>query len=459
MSSVSPSIEQQLIRSGQEHVLHYWDELSSASQTQLLKQIESIDFDIFDQLVEMKQCDENQSADTDILPSPFISVEDGVVDWEEVDKVGQALIRQGKLGVLTVAGGQGTRLGWSGPKGTYPATPVTGKSLFQMIAEQILFASKKYKVTIPWYIMTSIENDEITRSFLLDNNCFGLDRTDIFVFPQGVVPAIDAHGKMLLAEKDQIFMNPDGHGGVITALNKSGALEEMAARGIEQLAYVQVDNPLVKVVDPSFLGLHCSAHSSGEVSSKCVMKNDPDERVGVFCKRGESTSIIEYSDMTAEQTREQKDGQLAYCCGSIAAHLFSTNFIESVASDLPWHVAHKAIPHIDFSTDNTTTPKEPNAYKFERFVFDMLPLASDSLVLQIKREEEFAPIKNAKGNDSAQTSMKLQCDRAVAWVRACGVDVSDEALVEISPTTAATIEDLRKIELPTEIGAGEVISL
>ena len=206
MSSVSPSIEQQLIRSGQEHVLHYWDELSSASQTQLLKQIESIDFDIFDQLVEMKQCDENQSADTDILPSPFISVEDGVVDWEEVDKVGQALIRQGKLGVLTVAGGQGTRLGWSGPKGTYPATPVTGKSLFQMIAEQILFASKKYKVTIPWYIMTSIENDEITRSFLLDNNCFGLDRTDIFVFPQGVVPAIDAHGKMLLAEKDQIFI-------------------------------------------------------------------------------------------------------------------------------------------------------------------------------------------------------------------------------------------------------------
>ncbi len=440
-------------------MLQYWDELDTQSKAKLLKQIESIDFDLFSHLVESTRCIENKTSEIEMSPSPFISLEDSSVDWNALTRTGEAMIRQGKLGVLTVAGGQGTRLGWSGPKGTFPATPVTGKSLFQVIAEQILFASQKYDVKIPWYIMTSIENDQITRSFLLDNNCFGLDRTDIFIFAQGVIPAVDENGKMLLAEKDVVFTNPDGHGGVISALNRSGALEEMASRSLEHLSYVQVDNPLIKVVDPTFLGLHCSDHSSGEVTSKCVTKSGPDERVGVFCKRGGSINIVEYIDMTVEQTHELKDGQLAYCCGSIAAHLFSTSFIKNAAGDLPWHISHKSIPHFDSTTGNKVSPAEPNAYKFERFVFDLLPLASNSIVMQTKREEEFAPIKNAQGIDSAQTSMKLQCDRAIAWLRACGVDVSEEAMVEISPTTAASIEDIREIELPTEIGSDEVVSL
>ncbi len=459
MSTVPSSILQLLARFGQEHVLQHWDELSTTSKSKLLKQIESIDFEIFDQLVAVSQCNANKSSESAILPSPFISVADEGIGWDDVEKAGEALVRQGKLGVLTVAGGQGTRLGWNGPKGTFPATPITGKSLFQLIAEQILFASEKYAVAIPWYIMTSVENDEITRSFLLDNNCFGLDRTDIFAFPQGVIPAVDMNGKMLLVEKDQIFMNPDGHGGVITALHRSGALEEMASRGIEHLAYVQVDNPLVKVIDPIFLGLHCSDRSSREVSSKCVMKSDPDERVGVFCKRGASTSIVEYSDMTTEQTHEKHGDNLAYCCGSIAAHLFATSFIESAASDLPWHVAHKVVPFIDSSTGEKVTPQKPNAYKFERFVFDVLPLASNSIVLETERNEEFAPIKNASGHDSAETSMKLQCERATAWLQACGVEVASGATVEISPTTAASIGDLKRTTLPTQITAGEIVSL
>jgi UDP-N-acetylglucosamine/UDP-N-acetylgalactosamine diphosphorylase len=459
LSVVPTSIKQNLVDCGQEHLLKYWDQLNEHSKANLLTQIESIDFELLDSFAEMIRGSAGPIIGDEISPSPFISLDDPSIDWSRAKQDGEAMISQGKLGVLTVAGGQGTRLGWSGPKGTFPATPVTGKSLFQVVAEQILFASQKYNVTIPWYIMTSDENDQITRSFLQDNNCFGLDRTDIFVFPQGVVPAIDANGKMLLAEIDQIFMNPDGHGGVITALHRSGALEEMAARGVEHLAYVQIDNPLVNVVDPTFVGIHCSDHSSGEVSSKCVMKSSPDERVGVFCKRGDARSIIEYSDMTSEQTHEQKDGQLAYCCGSIAAHLFSTGFIENAASDLPWHVAHKAISHIDSSTGDKVISEEPNAYKFERFVFDVLPLASNSIVLQTKREDEFAPIKNANGNDSAQTSMKLQRERAITWLRACGVVVSEDAIIEISPTTAASIEDLREMELPTEIGEGEVVLL
>jgi UDP-N-acetylglucosamine/UDP-N-acetylgalactosamine diphosphorylase len=460
LSSVPTSIEQQLADSGQSHLLHFWDELDENAQAKLVEQIASIDFVQLSKLLNvMKSCHEDVQEDS-ISPSPFVSTGASEVDWKKVEQEGEAFIRLGKLGVLTVAGGQGTRLGWSGPKGTFPATPVTGKSLFQMIAEQIQFASQKYQVAIPWYIMTSIENDKITKSFLLDNNCFGLQRTDIFVFPQGVVPAVDRDGKILLASRDEIFMNPDGHGGVISALKRSGGLEEMASRGIEHIAYVQVDNPLVKVVDPVFLGLHCSNHSSGEVSSKCVLKTDPIERVGVFCKRGESTSIIEYSDMTIEQTQEQTiDGKLSYCCGSIAAHLISTSFIDRVVSDLPWHVACKAIPYIDLSSSEIVSPKEPNAYKFERFIFDIIPFATNSLVVETKREEEFAPIKNATGNDSPQTSKQLQRNRAAAWLQRRGVEVPLRAMVEISPTTAASPEDIPEELLPKHINPDETVLL
>ncbi|MDP6693034.1 MAG: UTP--glucose-1-phosphate uridylyltransferase, partial [Phycisphaerales bacterium] len=383
MSSVSTSIQQQLADHGQEHLLRFWDELNENGRSNLLEQIASIDFDQFAKLVSVAQSPDTNSKTETISPCPFVSNEDPTVDWEAIEKDGEAIIRRGGLGVLTVAGGQGTRLGWNGPKGTFPATPVTGKSLFQLIAEQILFASQKYAVTIPWYIMTSRANDSTTRAFLLDNNCFGLHRADIFVFPQDLVPAVDELGKMLLVDRDQIFLSPDGHGGVINALKKGGALEEMGGRGIEHLAFVQVDNPLVKVVDPVFLGLHCSDQSSGEASSKCVIKTNPDERVGVFCKRGGAVNIVEYTDLSPEQAREKNsNGNLSFGCGSIAVHMFSTGFIERVASELPWHVAHKAVPHIDIKTGKQLSCEKPNAYKFERFVFDVLPLASQSIVFE-----------------------------------------------------------------------------
>jgi UDP-N-acetylglucosamine/UDP-N-acetylgalactosamine diphosphorylase len=448
-----------LANNGQEHVLHFWDELNEKEQAAFVQQIESIDFNVLLHLASLNSSDSCGNAEQ-IAPSPLISVNDDSVDWEQVRSVGESVLQKGAIGVLTVAGGQGTRLGWSGPKGTFPATPITGKSLFQLIAEQILFASEKYQVTIPWYIMTSQENDAVTRSFLLDNNCFGLDRTTIFAFPQGVVPAVDQDGKMLLAKKNQIFMNPDGHGGVITAMKQSGALEEMVSRGIEHLSYVQVDNPLVKAIDPKFIGIHCSEQSSCEVTSKCVLKKEPEERVGVFCKKGTTTSIVEYSDLTEQQTHETTvDGNIAFCCGSIAAHLISTRFIERVAGDLPWHVAHKKIPHIDIETGEFCEPKEPNACKFERFVFDVLPLAENSLVLETLREEEFAPIKNASGTDSAQTSMELQIRRAIQWLQNRGVEVSESALVEISPTTASSAEDIPEEILPKRIDSGETMVL
>ena len=466
MSSVPTTIQQQLADHGQEHVLHFWDELDSHGQSNLLGQIASIDFDLFDKLVGLMKSDQNTTDGEAITPCPCIALDDTSVDWNAMKKSGDDCIRRGGLGVLTVAGGQGTRLGWRGPKGTFPATPVTGKSLFQILAEQILFASGQYGVAIPWYIMTSGANHETTKSFFLDNNCFGLLRTDIFLFKQDVVPAVDDSGKMLLEERDRIYMNPDGHGGVVSALKRSGGLEEMNSRGVEHLSYVQVDNPLVKAVDPIFLGIHCSELSSGEASSKCVIKTNPDERVGVFCRRGKATNIVEYSDLSTEQANaKQENGGLVFGCGSIAVHMFSASFIERVASDLPWHVAYKSVSHIDLASGDKREDEEPNAYKFERFVFDVLELASNSVVLETRREEEFAPIKNASGEDSLQSSVQLQCDRAASWLRSCGVEVSHgadghtDALVEISPTTAASPDDLQTVNLPDSIGAGETVSI
>ena len=411
-------------------------------------QLESIDFELFAVL-------QNQSSDEQaksIEPCELIRLDD------TFRKQGIASIQNGELAVLTVAGGQGTRLGWSGPKGTFPATPISGKSLFQVIAEQIVFASNKHNTTIPWYIMTSVENDAATRSFLLDNNCFGLDRTDIFIFKQNEIPAVDANGNMLLATKNKIAMNPDGHGGVITALQQSGGLDEMTTRGVKYISYVQIDNPLASVIDPNFIGLHISDQSSVEASSKCVLKTDSNERVGVFCNVDGKVSVVEYSDLPSDKANEVDDeGQLIYAGGSIALHLFSVDFLQRTADNLQWHMAHKKIPFIDFKTGELLVPESPNAYKFEKFVFDVLPLAQKSLVVETVREEEFAPIKNASGQDSPETSHSLQLDRAKRWLLSRGVDVLEGATVEISPLSASCAGELDAVTLPESIGEDEIL--
>jgi UDP-N-acetylglucosamine/UDP-N-acetylgalactosamine diphosphorylase len=441
-------MQKRITEHGQEHVLNFWDEITDEQQGEFKQQLTNIDFELLGKL--QTQTGKNDIGQLD--PSPVVKLD------ENQRQKGIEAIENGELAVLTVAGGQGTRLGWSGPKGTFPATPITGKSLFQIIAEQIIFASKKYNVSIPWYIMTSNENDAATRSFLLDNNCFGIDRTDIFVFSQGEMPAVDTDGKILLASKSKVAMNPDGHGGVIVALKNSGALEEMQAKGVKYLSYVQIDNPLAHVIDPDFLGIHLSETSSIEVTSKCILKSSSEERVGVFCLVGGKTTIVEYSDLP-EQLAEEVDeqGTLRYFAGSIAIHLMSTEFLQRIADDLPWHKANKIVPHIDVKTGESVVPTNPNGYKFERFVFDVLPFAKHSLVVETKREEEFAPIKNATGCDSAKTSHILQKDRAVRWLKMNNVEVSESATVEISPLVAASQDDLVQIELPLSISTDEIV--
>ncbi|MDZ4831147.1 MAG: UDPGP type 1 family protein [Phycisphaerae bacterium] len=464
---------------GQGHLFRFWSELAPEHRIALLGQLEAIDLDevrrLHEALPKRALAREGVAAEEACIDianvAPASYVPHGFADTARYRAVGEDLLRSGKVAAFVVAGGQGTRLGWRGPKGTYPATVIAGKPLFRVFAEEILAAERKYGVTIPWYVMTSPLNDADTRAFFRDNNWFGLKDRDVFLFPQGTMPSIDAHGKLLLEEKHIVAVNPDGHGGALRALRASGAVEDMQARGIEQLSYFQVDNPLVRVVDPVFLGLHAThAESSGEMSSKMVAKRDAGEKVGVFCNVGGRTRVLEYSDLPAaiaEATDANR--KLRFCAGSIAIHILSVAFIDRLtarhgsaddAFGLPFHRANKKVPHVDLTSGTKVDPKEPNAIKFEAFIFDALALCAESLVVETSRVEEFAPIKNATGDDSPASSHQLQSDRAGAWLESAGVTVPRrpdghvDAKIEISPLTALEPSDLKKVALPKAIARG-----
>jgi len=470
-----PSIRATLEAHGQGHLLAFHDELAPDARETLLDQLEAIDLDAvdgwIDTFVKGKPVFELPG---DLEPAPYYPRDPGdAYDAAHYRSTGRDLIRKGKVAVFCVAGGQGTRLGWSGPKGTFPATAVTGKPLFRVLAEQIRAHQNRWGVTIPFYIMTSPLNDAATRAFIQDNNCFGLSRRNIFMFPQGLLPSLDAKtGRLLLADKGTVAMNPDGHGGSITALAASGAIEDMTARGIEHISYVQVDNPLVKVLDPLFLGLHAQApDSSAEISSKMVLKTDPQEKVGVLCRTGGKTIVVEYTNLP-ERLATERDGadNLRFSAGSIAVHILGVEFVRRLTAGaaglaLPLHAAHKRVEHVDPETGTRVKPDAPNAVKLETFVFDALPLAESSIVFETGRTEEFAPIKNARDADSPQTSHQLQSDRAGTWLEAHGVKVPRDdaghvaARIELSPLTALEPQDLARVKLPASIEPGASLAL
>ena len=470
-----PSIRTSLESHGQGHLLAFWDELDEARQASLLTQLHGIDFDQLQVLIETLVVRTQQAErPRDVEPAPYYAHEPGSnYDADHYREVGEELLRAGKVAAFTAAGGQGTRLGWKGPKGAYPATVVTGSPLFRVFAEQILANQDRYGKTIRWYIMTSPANDAATRAFIQDNRCFGLDRRNIFMFPQATIPSIEAAtGKLLLADKGRVAVNPDGHGGSIKALGASGAIDAMLARGVEHISYFQVDNPLVKVIDPLFIGLHAAApDSSGEMSSKMVPKTSPDEKVGIFCRADGKTIVIEYADPPDELAQQRDDeGRLRFCAGSIAVHMLGVKFVKKLVSGeegfvLPYHRAEKIVPYVDTKSAELIQPKQPNAVKMETLVFDALPLAESSIVYETSRIEEFAPIKNARGNDSPATSHQLQSDRAGRWLEAHGVTVPRDAeghvsaRIEISPRTALEPNDLAKLDLPARIEPGQTIAL
>ncbi len=451
-----PALKQKLESIGQGHVLRFWDKLSAAEQSRLAGQLSALDLDQIARLAEnyVKRKPELKLP-ADIQPVtayPRVPKTDEQRRlYQQAEQRGMELLRQGKIGAFLVAGGQGTRLGYDGPKGEYPVTPIKQKPLFQVFAESLRNWSQQAGRPIPWYIMTSDINDGPTRAFFQKHKYFGYNPDDIFFFQQGMMPAFSMDGRLLLAEKSSLALSPDGHGGSLRALEKSGALSDMRRRGVEHLSYFQVDNPLVYTIDPLFLGLHDVTGS--EMSSKTIGKSHALEKVGNFCIADGRLQVIEYSDLPDELAKQTNpDGSLKFNAGSIAIHALRVSFIERLNAGgelkLPWHRAEKKVGFVD-EAGNPVKPDTPNAVKLEQFVFDAIPLANNPMVYETDRAEEFSPVKNAEGADSPATSRRDQVRRAARWLAAAGIQVpmngEDPAVtIEISPLYAVTEKQLRE---------------
>jgi UDP-N-acetylglucosamine/UDP-N-acetylgalactosamine diphosphorylase len=425
------SNQQQIIerfrQAGQEQVFAFFDQLSPAEQKELLAQAAEIDLE---EIAHLKRTliDGTGAAGLNLEglePAPYeLRPENGgdAAAWRAALAAGEAALRAGRVAAFTVAGGQGTRLGYEGPKGTFPVTPVRRKSLFQVFAEKLRAAGQRYGRTIPWFIMTSHQNHAATESFFREHRFFGLAERDVMFFRQGRMPAVDRNGKILLEAKGSIALSPDGHGGSLRALERSGALDRMAAAAIDTISYFQVDNPLVRCIDPAFIGWHLQRQS--EMSSKMVPKAYPEEKLGHFCQQNGQLVVVEYSDlpMDLQKQVDPTTGRLRYLAGSIAIHILDREFVRRMArggaeASLPFHRADKKIATID-SQGNPVKPEKPNGVKFEMFVFDALPFARQPLVIETRREDDFSPVKNAEGVDSPATCRDDQLRQFARWVKA-----------------------------------------
>lgn len=444
-------LHDKLVKYDQTHLLHFWEELSDNERVHLAAQIDEIDFDNLAELIPqyvLKQPD--TTIPSDLTPPPYYAAEpkDYLIKpyYDEAVETGRQLLCEGKVAFLTVAGGQGSRLGFDGPKGTYPITPVAHKSFFQYFGETILRLNEKYGADFTWYIMTSKLNDQTTRDFFASHNHFGLKPEKIVFFVQGTMPAISYDGKLLLETKSSLALAPDGHGGTLLALRRSGALDRMIAEGTEYISYFQIDNPLVTLADPLFIGLHVM--DEAEMSARMLPKTGPYEKLGNFCMSHGRLNIIEYSDMPAELAEAtNSDGTLKFICGSPAIHIISRTFAERLTHDgrlkLPWHRADKKVPYID-AEGNAVTPEANNAVKLESFIFDAVPLAKATMILEAIREDQFAPTKNKTGVDSAESCRQMMSDRDKRWLTAAGIDIPADATVELSPRWCVDADDTAK---------------
>lgn len=386
-------------------------------------------------------------------PADFVALPVTAEDHErerEARAVGERMLRDGRVAAVLLAGGQGSRLGFDGPKGAYPFAPVSGRMLFWQHAATIAAVRARYAAPVPLYILTSPTNDDETRSVFAAHDHFGLDPATVHFVVQGTLPAVDAHtGAILREQPDRLALSPDGHGGLLSALQAGGALDEMAAMGIDSMFTYQVDNPLVRSCRPEFLGHHELCGS--QMSSVVVRKLAPGERMGVIARVDGRPGVVEYSDLPDEMAEmRDEDGELVFWAGSIAVHCIDRAFAQSLTAGglrLPYHRALKRVPYVD-AADRPVEPEGANAVKFETFLFDALAHAECTVAVEARREDEFAPIKNGDGADSPDTARRALNRRNAAWVEAAGGSVArgddgEPVDLEIDPRVALDPEQLR----------------
>ena len=390
----------------QEHLLVCYEKLSAEQKKRLLDEILNIDFELVLGLYS------NVKKEIDLTGKkiePIEYIDKSKLSKKETEKYlveGEKIIKQGKYAVVTMAGGQGTRLGYTAPKGTFTIGGGIEKSLFEALSDTIKEANKKYTVSIPWYIMTSVENNDATKDFFEEHEYFGLKKENVIFFKQGQLPMVGTDGKILVNENGLIKLAADGHGGVFESIIKNKILEDMQKRGIEWIFIAGVDNVLAGMVDPVATGM--SIVNKTLATGKSVVKSNPHEKVGVFCKNNNKPYVIEYSEISNEMAEARdENGELLYGESHILLNLFNIKAIEEIGDNkLPYHSAFKKAKYID-ENGNLVEPTEPNAYKFEAFIFDAFERLDNMSILRVKREDEFAPVKNADGVDSPDTAREL----------------------------------------------------
>jgi UDP-N-acetylglucosamine/UDP-N-acetylgalactosamine diphosphorylase len=449
---------------GQEHLIQFWDQLSPDQRQQLARQIDELDVECFRELqAEYRQrqaaggTEKSHWAElakrAQSPPAMRLNGSGVAFSREQARAKGAELLRAGKVGMILVAGGLGTRLGFDQPKGLFPLGPLSQRTLFQILLEQLQAVGRRYGVRIPLFVMTSPATDEVTRQFLTNNRWFGIPPDDARIFCQATMWAVDDRFERILLESPgSLFLGPDGHGGMLAALAKSGCLADMRGRGLTQIFYGQIDNPLLQVCDELFLGSHVL--SGSEMTTQVVQKREPLERVGNVAQIDGKVQVIEYSDLPEEIARQTNpDGSLKLWAGNLAVHAAGVAFLARTAAQknaLPFHLARKKVPYVA-PDGQLVEPEKPNAIRFERFIFDLLPLAQRALVVEADPAEAFAPVKNSddEPTDNPRLARAAMMAQARRELRARGVQIADDVPVEVNPLWIGNLPAETVITKPT----------
>lgn len=391
-----------LEKNGQLHVLTYFDELSSEEKVELLDQIDLTDFSVLKSLKDKNLADKKGV----ITPIDAMEISEIEMNQEEFFRIGTQAIKAGKVGAVLLAGGMGTRLGSDDPKGMYNIGITRDVFIFERIISNLLDVVNETDTWIHLFIMTSDKNHDKTVEFITEKNFFGYKEDYVHFFRQEMAPATDYEGKVYMEGKAKIANSPNGNGGWYSSMAKMGMLNIIKESGIEWLNVFAVDNVLQRIADPCFIGATIAKKSP--VGAKVVRKNAPDEKVGVMCLEDGSPSIVEYYELTEAMMNEKNEkGNPAYNFGVILNYLFSVQELDKIAEKkMPLHIVEKKIPYMD-DNGQFIKPEEPNGYKFETLILDMIHLMESCLPYEVVREYEFAPIKNKTGIDSVENARKL----------------------------------------------------
>lgn len=448
--NLDEKLAQAINNSNQNHILDYWNDLNEDQQQAFFDQLSAIDYTQVDHLINTWVLNEHSGEHFDsITPANVLPPIIDTWQSESAQKAkiaGEEALRAGRVGLVLVAGGQGTRLGYNGPKGAFPIGPISGRSLFAFHAEKIHGIQRRYGCELPWYIMVGESNEVATKEFFAEQNYFGLNPDNVTFFKQRMMPCVDAQGKYILNGKGSLAMNPNGHGGCIPALVENGILDDARKRGIDTFSYFQVDNWATRLADPYFIGYHILNNS--EMSSKVNRKEGLRDPAGVFCTCDGKLRVIEYTelDIFPQLLEVDSEGNMLHFASNAAIHVISTDFIQAVYdkyNQFPWHCSHKKIPYID-ANGELVTPEELNGYKFETFIFDALEYAQgENIVLEIPKAGETTPTKQMTGHGSVEEARNDMSRFWGAWVNAAGCtrDLTN-VVVEISPQFALDEEEL-----------------